>query len=310
MQAGGGREYMDLAQMRYVCMVAKTMNFSHAAEALFVAQPTLSQQIQRLECELGVQLFERSTRSVKLTKAGERFVQQSNNILREAKALEDDMAEQLRQIKSVLSVGMLYTLGHLKLPEYLKSFTAHYPNIHIELHSEWSAKLIEMVLSGKLDVAISNIYDEKTNANLRIIPFGEDRISVIMHRSHPLAKESCVTFDMLNGVDFLLLDETSSICRQTLDILHDNHLCPNIVCTCPGTENLITMVEANMGITFFSAGVARQYTRSRELVAVPLTPVQFTQSAMILPAKGKETPAAKLFEDYFWGIVHAGTPFV
>ncbi|MEG2119502.1 MAG: LysR family transcriptional regulator, partial [Pseudoflavonifractor sp.] len=129
---------MDLVQLRYAVKVAETENFSRAAEQCFVTQPTLSQRIHQLEQELGVPLFERSTRRVSLTDAGRLFVAKAQIILADADRLAEEMEGERRRIKGSLSIGVLTTLSHLNIPQYLSSFQQQYPNIAVELELGWS----------------------------------------------------------------------------------------------------------------------------------------------------------------------------
>lgn len=151
---------MELSTMRSVVKLAETANYSRAAEQLFITQPALSQQIHSLEEELGLKLFERTTRRVSLTRPGEEFVRRARQILREVERLSQSMDICRREMLGSLSIGLLGTLSHLNIPQYINSFQTVYPNIQIRFQIGWSATLIEQVLHQELDAAITNIHCE------------------------------------------------------------------------------------------------------------------------------------------------------
>ena len=149
---------MELTQLRYVLQLASTSNFSKAADRLYITQPALSQQINVLEEELGLKLFRRTTRKVTLTETGEEFVRGAREVLDRVGELQRTMALRRREVGGTLSVGLLSTLSHLNITEYISSFHKVYPNIHIDLQVAWSSELINRVLDRELDAAITNIH--------------------------------------------------------------------------------------------------------------------------------------------------------
>lgn len=149
---------MELTQLRYVLQLASTSNFSKAADRLYITQPALSQQINVLEEELGLKLFRRTTRKVTLTETGEEFVRGAREVLDRVEELQRTMALRRREVGGTLSVGLLSTLSHLNITEYISSFHKVYPNIHIDLQVAWSSELINRVLDRELDAAITNIH--------------------------------------------------------------------------------------------------------------------------------------------------------
>lgn len=297
---------MDLVQLRYAVKVAETENFSRAAEQCFVTQPTLSQRIHQLEQELGVPLFERSTRRVSLTDAGRLFVAKAQIILADADRLAEEMEGERRRIKGSLSIGVLTTLSHLNIPQYLSSFQQQYPNIAVELELGWSADLMELVSKQKLDVIISNVYLRETDPlrdQLAIHTFLEDYISVLMNPKHPLAGRKRVNLEEFSGMNAMAFNPRSSIQMQVDDLLAQMGTPPKIVCVCSDMDSLVGMVRANMGVAFLSSGIAAEYVQEG-LVSVPLVPTQHTHTAMILRSQTAYSYPIKLFADFFWGIRH------
>lgn len=297
---------MELSQLRYAVKLAETANYSKAANQLYITQPALSQQISALENEIGVKLFERTTRKVSLTEVGKEFVERAQSVLREMDELGRIVELRRREIRSTLSVGLLSTLSHLNIPEYIMGFRQHYPNIQIEIQIGWSSELITRVKTQELDAAVTNVYFSKDNEpdpRLNIIPYFEDTIAVVAARRSRVGSKAYLTMDDLSDVPVIGLDEKTSIRMQMNDIFLNMRRSPKIVCTCPDIDSLIGMVRANIGITFLSSGVARSYLR-KDLVSIPLRPIHKTQTAMVTYKRNTASYALRLFEDYFKGIVH------
>ena len=185
---------MELSTLRSVVKLAETANYSRAAEQLFITQPALSQQVNGLETELGLKLFERTTRRVTLTRAGEEFVRRARQILEEVDQLFQSMDLCRREMLGSLSIGLLSTLSHLNIPEYISGFQALYPNIQIKFQIAWSSTLIDQVLHRKLDAAITNIHMEnaKTDPRLKVRIFSEDVITVLCSRKRAIADRKSV----------------------------------------------------------------------------------------------------------------------
>src|SRR5262249_37473712 len=125
---------MEVHQLRYVVAVARTGNFSRAAEQCHVAQPSISQQIQQLEEELGEQLFVRMKREVRLTEHGEAFLARATRILAEIDAARREAKDAKELQCGRLTVGVLPTIAPYLLPGVLASFTGKYPGVEVVVH--------------------------------------------------------------------------------------------------------------------------------------------------------------------------------
>lgn len=297
---------MELSQLRYVLQLAQTSNFSKAAEQLYITQPALSQQISLLEEELGLKLFERTTRKVVLTAAGEEFVHGAQKVLEQVAELQRTMELHRREVGGTLSVGLLATLSHLNITEYINSFHQVYPNIHIDLQVAWSSALINRVLNRELDAAITNIHispGSQMDSRLNVRVFLEDTIMVMASSKRDFGGQKSVKVHDLSMVPVITLEKTTSIRMEMDDIFKQCGVRPNIVCTCPNMDSLISMIRADMGVTFLSSGVARAYL-TPDLLCLPIYPVYRTQTAMITRETAKPSEPLQYFEDYFYGITH------
>lgn len=297
---------MELFHLRYVVKLAEAANYSKAASQLYITQPALSQQIRAIENEIGVKLFERTTRKVALTEVGKEFVLHAQSVLREMDELGRSIALRRREMRSGISVGLLSTLSHLNIPEYIMGFHQHYPNIQIDIQIGWSSELITRVKTQELDAAVTNVYfspNKEPDPRLTIIPYFEDTIVVVAARRSSIGDREYLDMQDISALPVIGLDTKTSIRMQMNDIFLNMHQSPKIVCTCPDIDSLIGMVRANIGITFLSSGVAQSYLH-KDLVSLPLHPIQKTQTAMVTYKRTTPSYALRLFEDYFNGIVH------
>ena len=145
---------MELHQLRYFLAVARTCNFSRAAEQCHVAQPSLSQQIMKLEDELGERLFERTKREVALTPAGELFRAHAERVLEEVELARDKVREVGGLVRGRVTLGALPTVAPYYLPARLRAFTAKFPGVEVVVHEDTTAQLTVAVLAKDIDLRV------------------------------------------------------------------------------------------------------------------------------------------------------------
>src|SRR5260370_12834857 len=149
----GGCE-MEVHQLRYCCEVVRQGTCTRASEAQKVAQPSLSQQILKLEAELGGQLFDRMPRSANLTVFGKVFLPRAERILRELKDAKTEMLEMTSEEKGVVVLGVIPTITPYLLPPILDGFSRRHPSVHIRIIEEVTSVLLERLHQGSIDMAI------------------------------------------------------------------------------------------------------------------------------------------------------------
>lgn len=141
---------MDLAQLRYFVAISRHRSFRQAAEAIHLAQPSLSQQIRRLEAELGVELFDRSRRPVALTEAGRLLLARATDILSDV----DDIVTELRdadgRYRGKVVVGAMQYLAYLELPKLLSEFRQQHPSITMHLRIGNTAEIRSLLVNGDI----------------------------------------------------------------------------------------------------------------------------------------------------------------
>lgn len=196
---------IELRHFRYFVAVAEELNFSRAAERLHIAQPPLSQQIQSLEAELQVQLFDRTRRPLQLTSAGKAFLEEARSTL----AQVEEAVRMTRRIHQGelghLTIGFSSSIANSILPDILRSFRERYPSIKLILREENSACLIQRLRDRYTDVTFVYQYPALTEAeNWGIIPLDRQPLVVVLPDTHPLVTHSQIFFSDLAEEEFVM----------------------------------------------------------------------------------------------------------
>ncbi|MEV6445252.1 LysR family transcriptional regulator [Amycolatopsis sp. NPDC051716] len=184
---------MELRQLRYFVTVAEELHFGRAAERLHIVQPAVSQQVRRLERELGVTLLARTTRSVALTEAGQRFLPQARSVLAAADRAVDSVAE-FRPSGALVRLGTSEGLGD-RLEVLLGAFARLAPSASLELLHAPTLQRLQRVRDGSLDATI--VRGSWPSPGLDFTPLWMDEVWVALPASHPLASSPVVEFASL-----------------------------------------------------------------------------------------------------------------
>lgn len=247
---------MEFRQLQYVVQLANEKNFSRAAEKLHIAQPSLSQQIAKLEKELGIQLFQRNTSSVDLTYAGSIFAKRAQKILDMVAQLQSEMDDISQMRKGRLMIGSLPITGAHIWPKVLPIFRQRYPDIEIVLVEETTAVLEQLTANGQTDVSLLTLpLQDKT---LDYIPLIEETIYLAVPPNHPLAcRTEGVSLSAFADQPFILLKKGQGFRDTSVQICADAGFSPQIVFESSNIETVQSLVAAGMGVGFVPQMVAR-----------------------------------------------------
>src|ERR1700739_1642837 len=179
---------MELHQLRYFCAIAETGSFSRAAQQSHVSQPSLSQQILKLENELGVRLFDRLGRTVRLTELGAAFLPRARAVLRDLEAARSDVVERKTSIAGSLCVGVIPTIGPYLLPPVLASFSRKYPQARVTGAEEITPLLLEKLRAGTADLAIVALPLQARNHEFESFPLTAERLYAVLPKRHLLRR--------------------------------------------------------------------------------------------------------------------------
>lgn len=247
---------MELRQLQYVIQIAKEKNFSRAAEKLHIAQPSLSQQLSKLEQELGLLLFRRTTNSVEPTQAGHVFVEKAQSILDSIEQLKQEMDDMALMKRGKLVVGTLPITGSHILPLVLPVFAAQFPQIEIVLVEDTTAKLEQLTANGGTDVSLLSL--PLIDSSLSSQPVMEETICLAVPPQHPLAGRSDpVDIGELREEPFIALKKGQGFRTITVDLCEKSGFAPRIVFESSNMETVQSLVAAGMGIAFVPQMVTR-----------------------------------------------------
>ncbi|KZE76381.1 LysR family transcriptional regulator [Paenibacillus elgii] len=245
---------MELRQLQYALQIAIDKNFSRAAEKLHIAQPSLSQQLSKLEKEIGVLLFQRTTNSVEVTYAGTRFVEKAQKILDMVEQLKQEMEDISQMRKGKLVVGSLPITGAHVLPLVLPVFQERYPEIDIVLVEETTSNLEQLTASGQADISLLSL--PLIDDSLDYEPIIEEEIVLAVPPQHPLAARlteatnRTVDIAELQEEPFIALKRGQGFRQIAIELCKDAGFTPNIVFESSNIETVQSLVAAGMGIAF------------------------------------------------------------
>ena len=203
---------MELRQLEYFVAVARHRHFGRAAEAAYVTQPALSQQVRRLEAELGVALLRRTSRGVEPTPAGDDLLARAETVLAEVTGARSAMDEHAGVVRGAVRLAAT-AADAVRLPEVLAAFHREHPGVRIALRQASAAEALELVRRGAVDLAVLSLAGDA--GGLRVTPLAEEPLRMIVEAGDPLAGAAAVRLGDLSGRPFVLAEPGSGL-RETV----------------------------------------------------------------------------------------------
>lgn len=238
---------MTLNELRYVIAVSQEKNFRKAAEKVFVSQPALSLAIQKLERELGVQIFERSRTSVSMTPIGELIIAQAKLAMQEISQIKDIANQGQDQLAGILKIGAIYTVGPYLLPELIPVMKHKAPHMPLEMEENTTANLEEQLTNGRLDVIIIAL--PFGGPGIAIQPLYDEDFNVVVPIDHQWAKRKQIKTVELSSEKILLLDSGHCFSNQVKEVCSEFNNSIGEVQQGNSLETIRNMVASGLGIT-------------------------------------------------------------
>jgi len=244
---------MTLTELKYIVAVARAKHFGHAAESCFVAQPTLSVAIKKLEDELGVTLFERGGSEVSVTPVGAQIVAQAERVLEQTAAIKELAKQNKDPLAGPLRLGVIYTIGPYLLPPLVKNLIDNVPQMPLVLQENFTVKLLELLRQGELDAAIMAL--PLPDHGMLMQTLYDEPFVVATPRTHPWSRRREIPADDLKAETMLLLGSGHCFRDQVLEV------CPEMArFSSPGNgmqrtfegsslETIRHMVASGIGLT-------------------------------------------------------------
>ena len=256
---------MNLREMEYFAAIAKEKNLTHAAEKLYVSQPTLTKVVQSLEKELGLTLFTHIGKKLQLTFAGERLLDYVQRILLIRSEMDMELSDIRRSNTGRLRVGMPPFRCSFVMPYVLPRFHAMHPNIDLVFMEADSATLDDALLSGDLEVAFYNLSEKNSSLEYDILE--ADEVFAILPKGHPLRKSAAVDGDGypvihlgdLAGEIFILQSRSQRLGQYLLRELEIQGLHPARITESSNIRAAALLAANGYGVSFMSGGLLRHF---------------------------------------------------
>jgi len=246
---------LELRHLRYFVAVAEELHFGRAALRLHLAQPPLSQQIRKLEEMLGYPLFLRTSRAVKLTSAGEVFLERARRTLRN---VQEDM-EEARSVgrgeEGFLRVGFIGSAMLTPLPAMLGRYRRLYPKVNLTLHESYTSAVVQKLLKGELDAGF--LRDGGHSSGLEIEPLFSEPFIAVVPKKHPLARHKIISAKELRDEPFVFFSPAAGTLayEKPVSLCEEHGFRPRVVQEAPQWLTIMRLLGAGLGVTIAPACV-------------------------------------------------------
>jgi DNA-binding transcriptional LysR family regulator len=285
---------MELRHLRTIVAVARHRSFTKAGEELYLAQSAISQQIRRLERELGFEVFRRTSRSVELTAEGQVILGYAQRVLAEVDGLHSELEELTGLLRGQLRIGGVYPTGPYDLFGMLADFRAAHPEVAVHMVEDTQDDVIAALRSDELDCAFTALDPDTLGNEFAATLLWEDEIIVALPADHPLCAGRSVTFEQLAAEDLIAYRENSALRRRLERTMADRGLEPRNAFICTEMGAVRGLASKGLGVAVIPRSVAEQPGPPIELR--PIGPERLTWPvALVWRAARRQTPAGKAF---------------
>jgi DNA-binding transcriptional LysR family regulator len=290
---------LEWQYLEYFQIVARFQHMTRAAEALSISQPALSRSIARLEEELGVPLFERQGRSIKLNRYGHLFLKRVNRMLKEFHESKQEIQDMLHPESGEVSVGFLHTLGTHLIPVMIGTFRESYPNVKFQLIQNSSDMLLEKLAKGEIDLCL--VAPDETNRVIHWEKLWTEELFVIVPAGHPLGNRKSIQLQELSNESFILLKRGYGLRTVTDDLFAEAGVSPRVTFEGEEVTTVAGLVAEGLGVSLIPG------IKGLDKSKICQIPVQWPKCQRVIGMAWIEgrylSPASKQFKvfvkDYF-----------
>jgi len=286
---------MDFKQIEAFINVAKHKSFSKAANSIFLSQPAISSHIASLEKDLHIQLFDRTSKEVILTPAGESFLKYAIDILNTRDKAVTYLSNFNNTVSGKLFLAASTTPCNTVVPQLIKEFHSLYPNVLFNVTELNSGQIIENII--KFDAELGIVGEFVNDEKIKCYKLVEDELVVISHPSLNIPNE--ITLKDLLKNSFVMREKNSATRKTFEDILHKNHIDVNNLNVCYGVNSLDTLfqfVKAGLGVSVVSNQTCNDYVASGSINKSSIKNISINRNIyLVISAKRTLTPTAKAF---------------
>lgn len=286
-------------EIDYLCefaAIAKLGSFSLAAEELFLSQSSLSKHIIALEKELNVQLFNRTSRNVALSEAGEQILPYANRVFEMKTRITGIAAEQINREKRVINIVSLPVMAEYDITGAIARFHKEYPEINLSISEREQHECLNALESSECDFAFIRKLREESSL-LEYITFYKDHLVAVLPRSHRLSAEKALQLKQLENEEFMFLGKGSVLYNLCFDLCSSSGFTPKVRHVSQRPENIIDFVSLRLGIALLMNRHV-DYFKNASVKCIDITPTVESTICLARIKSHKLSHAARLFWDY------------
>ena len=270
---------MELSYLKEFIVLSETGNYLEAADQLYISQSSLYRHIKALEDELGVTLFERTTRKVILNTPGSMLLPYARQIVGLHQKYQNDLYTYKENIQGTLSIGSIPAMQQYNILYLVIQYEQNHPHYSLNMIEDDPIRLTTMVQDGELDMAFIRT-TEPVKPPLTSVAYAKDYLTAIVPASHPLASQDTIALSDLKDENLLLLSTETYMYQLCVNACHQAGFDPNIKYTSRRGENLLALVQKNLGIALLTRKPI-QNRQPADTVAISIVPEISTTISLI-----------------------------
>ncbi|MBP2651899.1 MAG: LysR family transcriptional regulator [Firmicutes bacterium] len=287
---------MDIEQLKYFLTVSQYHNMTVAADHLYISQSSLSKHILQLEDEIGLKLFDRDGRTLRLNSAGHEFINFAEDIIVKYSAMMSKMQQYRRTSEGYLTLGSIPIMSQYDIHRAIATFTKQYPDIMIRTFEENGGHILKMLDDEQLDLAILRTATLSSNS-YKVIPLANDEMVLVANKTHPLATKRPFPLKEAAKESFIMLDSGPGLYDLCLSACAKAGFSPSVRYHHTRIETIIGFVAENIGVSLLMKKVV-SFFRHPDIVCIELQEPVSSTVALVFPHGKKLSPSANLFRNF------------
>jgi DNA-binding transcriptional LysR family regulator len=285
---------MELRHLRTLEAIARHGSFTRAAEELHLAQSALSQQVRRLEAELGVEVLRRTSRQVDVTPAGQVVLDYARRVLSEVDGLQSELQQLTGVLSGRVSIGAMWPTGNFHLPRVLGQFHELHPGVEIHMIEDTADRMLDMLRTDELDLAFASVDPDRLGDEFAATVLFEEQILVAVAPGHALAERDHVTFDELAGETLIAYRDGSELRRRLEWAMGESGVMPRNSFYCTEMAAVRALASHGLGVAVLPQSIVAQ--EGPPIVGIPVGPKPLNWPvAIVWRGRRRQPPAAKAF---------------
>jgi len=285
---------MELRHLRTIVAVAHHRSFTKAAEELFLAQSAISQQLSRLEAEIGIQIFRRSSRSVELTEEGKVILAHAKRVLAEFDEMQGEMEALTGVMRGTVRIGGIYPFGPYDLYGVLAEYRERYPGVAIHMVEDTQDEMLAMLRSDELDCAFASVDPDTIGSEFAGTLLWEEEFVVVSALDHPFAARPGLIWEDLIDEDLIAYRDNSALRRRFETTISRRGIEPRNAFVCTEMNAVRALAAMGLGVAVLPRSIAE--LDGPPVIMRPFRPEPVTWPiALVWRSDRRQPPAAKAF---------------